>query len=416
MNITKGDVLELRRRLKKTECTFGRMCGCYVNSGKQVVLKFSESFSELEEDEFYKYLEIAKKTLSGSLGSNLLELEFDRSETAMEHQKYLLALRESKLGNEEMLDRLYEQIIAEYAYPGNYLILVYHDIYDVPSKATSGEEQDESEEIYEYILCAVCPVELSKPALGYREDENRIGARVRDWVVGLPDLGFVYPAFANRGSDVNAVMYYVKTGKSSHPELVEQVLGCVPQRTAAEDKQAFRSVVLDAFGEDEEQADAAFFQIQKTISGMVAEREEDESLPPVSLTAETLSGLATEAEVPDKIREQIEKSYAHVFGDTPPVADNVLDNKLVEEGTARAHTAALEQKVAVLQQELAAQAAQRADEGEDAPWHEDAEIELHVPQERASRIRADMVDGQKCLLIPLEEGEHARINGVEQPL
>lgn len=416
MNITKGDVLELRRRLKKTECTFGRMCGCYVNSGKQVVLKFSESFSELEEDEFYKYLEIAKKTLSGTLGSNLLELEFDRSESAAEHQKYLLALKESKLGNEDLLDRLYEQIIAEYAYPGNYLILVYHDIYDVPSKATSGEEQDESEEIYEYILCAICPVELSKPALGYREDENRIGARVRDWVVGLPDLGFVYPAFANRGSDVNAVMYYVKTGKSSQPELVEQVLGCVPQRTAAEDKQAFRSVVLDAFGEDEEQADAAFFQIQKTISGMVAEREEDESLPPVSLTAETLSGLATEAEVPEKVRELMEKSYTHVFGDTPPVADNVLDSKLVEEGTARAHTAALEQKVAVLQQELAAQAAQRTDAEDDAPWHEDAEIELHVPQERASRIRADVVDGQKCLLIPLEEGEHARINGVEQPL
>lgn len=416
MNITKGDVLELRRRLKKTECTFGRMCGCYVNSGKQVVLKFSESFSELEEDEFYKYLEIAKKTLSGTLGSNLLELEFDRSESAAEHQKYLLALKESKLGNEDLLDRLYERIIAEYAYPGNYLILVYHDIYDVPSKATSGEEQDESEEIYEYILCAICPVELSKPALGYREDENRIGARVRDWVVGLPDLGFVYPAFANRGSDVNAVMYYVKTGKSSHPELVEQVLGCVPQRTAAEDKQAFRSVVLDAFGEDEEQADAAFFQIQKTISGMVAEREEDESLPPVSLTAETLSGLATEAEVPEKVRELMEKSYTHVFGDTPPVADNVLDSKLVEEGTARAHTAALEQKVAVLQQELAAQAAQRTDAEDDAPWREDAEIELHVPQERASRIRADVVDGQKCLLIPLEEGEHARINGVEQPL
>ncbi len=416
MNITKGDVLELRRRLKKTECTFGRMCGCYVNSGKQVVLKLSESFSELEEDEFYKYLEIAKKTLSGTLGSNLLELEFDRSESAAEHQKYLLALKESKLGNEDLLDRLYEQIIAEYAYPGNYLILVYHDIYDVPSKATSGEEQDESEEIYEYILCAICPVELSKPALGYREDENRIGARVRDWVVGLPDLGFVYPAFANRGSDVNAVMYYVKTGKSSHPELVEQVLGCVPQRTAAEDKQAFRSVVLDAFGEDEEQADAAFFQIQKTISGMVAEREEDESLPPVSLTAETLAGLATEAEVPEKVRELMEKSYTHVFGDTPPVADNVLDSKLVEEGTARAHTAALEQKVAVLQQELAAQAAQRADAEDDAPWREDAEIELHVPEERASRIRADVVDGQKCLLIPLEEGEHARINGVEQPL
>ncbi len=418
MNITKGDVLELRRRLKKTECTFGNLCGCYVNSGKQVVVKFSEPFSELEEDEFYKYLEIAKKTLSGTLGSNLLELEFDRNEAAEERQKYLLLLKSSKLTNEELLDRLYEQVIEQYSYPGNYLILVYHDIYDVPSKATSGEEQEESEEIYEYILCAVCPVDLAKPALGYREDENRIGARVRDWVVGLPDLGFVYPAFSSRGSDVNAVMYYVKTGKSSHPEFIENVLGCVSQRTAAEDKQAFESVVKNAFGEDEEQADAAFFKIQKTISGMVAEREEDESLPPVSLTAETLADLAAEAEVPESVREQIGKSYAHVFGETPPAAHNVLDNKLVEEGTRRAHTAQLEQKVAALQQELAAQAAERADEDDSAPWDEDAAapIELRVPEEKAERIHTGVVDGQKCLLIPLEEGESARINGRDAAL
>ena len=419
MNITKGDVLELRRRLKKTECTFGRLCGCYVNSGKQVVVKFSEPFSELEEDEFYKYLEIAKKTLSGTLGSNLLELEFARNEAAEERQKYLLTLGSSKLVNEELLDRLYEQIVEQYSYPGNYLILVYHDIYDVPSKATSGEEQEESEEIYEYILCAVCPVDLAKPALGYREDENRIGARVRDWVVGLPDLGFVYPAFSGRGRDVNAVMYYVKTGKGSHPEFIENVLGCVSQRTAAEDKQAFESVVKNAFGEDGEQADAAFFQIQKTISGMVAEREEDESLPPVSLTAQTVADLALEAEVPEPVREQIEKSYAHVFGDTPPTAHNVLDNKLVEEGTRRAHTAQLEQKVAALQQELAAQAAQRADEGDTPPWAEggaSAPIELRVPEDKAERIHTGVVDGQKCLLIPLDEGESACINGKEAQL
>ena len=419
MNITKGDVLELRRRLKKTECTFGRLCGCYVNSGKQVVVKFSEPFSELEEDEFYKYLEIAKKTLSGTLGSNLLELEFARNEAAEERQKYLLTLGSSKLVNEELLDRLYEQIVEQYSYPGNYLILVYHDIYDVPSKATSGEEQEESEEIYEYILCAVCPVDLAKPALGYREDENRIGARVRDWVVGLPDLGFVYPAFSGRGRDVNAVMYYVKTGKGSHPEFIENVLGCVSQRTAAEDKQAFESVVKNAFGEDGEQADAAFFQIQKTISGMVAEREEDESLPPVSLTAQTVADLALEAEVPEPVREQIEKSYAHVFGDTPPAAHNVLDNKLVEEGTRRAHTAQLEQKVAALQQELAAQAAQRADEGDTPPWAEggaSAPIELRVSEDKAERIHTGVVDGQKCLLIPLDEGESACINGKEAQL
>ncbi|MDO5141491.1 MAG: DUF4317 domain-containing protein [Eubacteriales bacterium] len=410
MNITKGDVLELRRRLKKTECTFGQLCGCYVNSGKQVVLKFSQPFSELAEDEYHKYLEIAKKTLSGTLGSNLLELSFDRAEQATERQQYLLALKSSKLTNEALLDRLYEQVIEQYAYPGNYLILLYHDVYDVPSRATSGEEQDESEAIYEYLLCAVCPVDLAKPALGYREDENRIGARVRDQVVGLPDLGFVYPAFSDRGSDVNAVMYYVKPGRGSHPELVENVLGCVAQRTAAEDKLAFQRVVKDAFGEQEEQADAAFFHIQKTISDMVAEREQDTSLPPVSLTAETVCDLAAEAEVPADVRSHIEQAYAQTFGEMPPVADNVLDSRLVEQGTVRAHTAALEQKVAVLQQELAQQAAARADDL--PPWEDDpAAIDLRVPAARAAQIRASVVDGQKCLLIPLEGEDSATVNG-----
>ena len=379
MNITKGDVQELRRRLKKTECTFGRLCGCYVNSGKQIVTKFTEQFSELEEDEYYKYLEIAKKTFSGTLGANLLELEFDRSDSGIEHQKYLLTLKDSKLANEELLDRLYE-----------------------------------STELYAYCVCAVCPVELAKPALGYREDENRIGARERDWVVGLPDLGFVYPAFANRGSDVNAVMYYVKTGRPSHPEFIENVLGCVAQRTAAEDKLAFKNVVHDAFGEDEEQADAAFFQMQKTISAMVAEREEDESLPPVELTAEAVSGLATEAEVPDSVRAQIEKSYEQVFGDQPPQAHNVLDSRLVEEGTVKAHTAALEQKVAVLQQELAHQAANAADTDEDdVPWETGTVIDVRMPQERAANVHTEVVEGQKCLVIPLAGDESARINGVE---
>lgn len=419
MNITKGDVQELRRRLKKTECTFGRLCGCYVNSGKQIVTKFTEQFSELEEDEYYKYLEIAKKTFSGTLGANLLELEFDRSDSGIEHQKYLLTLKDSKLANEELLDRLYEQVIEEYSYPGNYLIVVYHDVYDVPSKATSGEDQDESTELYAYCVCAVCPVELAKPALGYKEDENRIGARERDWVVGLPDLGFVYPAFANRGSDVNAVMYYVKTGRPSHPEFIENVLGCVAQRTAAEDKLAFKNVVIDAFGEDEEQADQAFFKMQRTISAMVAEREEDESLPPVELTAEAVADLALEAEIPEKVREQIGKSYAHTFGEQPPAAQNVLDSRLVEEGAVREHTAALEQKVAVLQQELAQHAASADEENkDDVPWVTGGSIniELRVPEERASAIRTGIVEGRKCLLVPIEDDEEACVNGKNLPL
>ncbi len=411
MNISKSDVLELRRRLKKTECTFGRMCGCYVNSGKQVVLKFCQQFSELEDDEFYKYLEIAKKTLSGTLGSNLLELSFARDEQAKERQQYLLALKSSKLTNDALLDRLYEQVIEQYAYPGNYLILVYHDVYDVMTRTKDNAELDESSEVYEYMLCAVCPVELAKPALGYREEENRIGARERDWVVGLPDLGFVYPAFSGRGSDVNAVMYYVKTGRPSHPEFVEKVLGCTPQQTAAEQKLTFQHVIQDAFGEEEEKAEDAFFRIQRTISGMVAEQEEEEDRPPFALTAEVVSDVISEVDMPAPVRDRIEKSYEQSFGDMPPAAQNVLDSRLVAEGTQRVHTAELEQMVLDLKQRLAEQQEQ-AEEREDG----EAKIVLRLPEEKADSVRTELVDGQRCLLIPLESGEAALINGVSRVL
>ena len=238
-------------------------------------------------------------------------------------------------------------------------------------------------------------------------------------MVGLPDLGFVYPAFSDRGSDVNAVMYYVRTGRPSHAEFIENVLGCISQRTAAEDKLAFKNVVIDAFGEDEEQADQAFFKMQRTISAMVAEREEDESLPPVELTAEAVADLALEAEIPEKVREQIGKSYAHTFGEQPPAAQNVLDSRLVEEGAVREHTAALEQKVAVLQQELAQHAASADEENEDdVPWVTGGSIniELHVPEERAASIRTGIVEGRKCLLVPIEDDEEACVNGKNLPL
>ena len=72
----KRDILELKKRFKKDDCTFTKMCGCYVNGEKNIILKFNETFLNLEEDEFFKYLEIVKKTLSGTIGNNLLNLEF----------------------------------------------------------------------------------------------------------------------------------------------------------------------------------------------------------------------------------------------------------------------------------------------------------------------------------------------------
>ena len=412
MNITKRDVLELRRRLTKKDCSIDRMSGCYVNGSKNVILKFSEFFADLEDDEFYKYLDIAKKALSGTLGNNLLELEFSRTEDATERQQFLLALKSSKLKNDDLLDRLYEQIIARYEYSGNYLILVFHDIYDVITRTEDRSKLDESEEIYEYLICAVCPVELSKAGLGYREEENRIGARNRDWVVGLPDLGFTYPAFRDRGSDVSAVMYYVKTGKDSHPEFIQNVLGCEPKRTASEQKNAFASIVKNAFGEQKDQAEQAFFGIQKNLSDIAAEQENSEvELPPVAVTRQTVSEILTDLNVPDTTRERIEQDYAREFEDAPPVVQTLIDPKLVKTGEARARVAELEQEVVALRQQLRPTSDDSIPPWEELPSNAPSVI-IQMPETKASTVQVQQIDGQRCLVIPLDEHESASINGV----
>ena len=132
-----------------------------------------------------------------------------------------MQLKNSKLKDDSILDDFYNSIIDSYDYTGNFLILVFHDAYDVITKTKDNLKLDESEEVYEYVLCAICPVSLSEPGLRYYEDEHKIKARIRDWVVTPPTNGFVFPAFIDRSTDVNSVMYYTKNAKDPHPELME---------------------------------------------------------------------------------------------------------------------------------------------------------------------------------------------------
>lgn len=422
MNILKSDVLELRRRMTRKGCTITRLCGCYVDANKDVVLKFSQPFSDLEEEEFYKYLEIAKKAISGSLGNNLLELNFQRTETANERQRYLYALKASKMTNEELLDRLYEQIIENYDYVGNYLILLFHDVYDVVAKAKDRRRLDESSEVYEYMIAALCPVEFSKPGLGYQEEENRIGVCRRNWVVGAPDIAFTYPAFSNRGADSSAVMYYVKTGKDSHPEFMDGVLVCDGQRTAGEQKAAFREVVEDAF-EDPQQGESVFLRVQKQISDMTLPDPDEEDAPPVALTKAMMEDVLAQVDMPEEARDIIQEAFVQEFGDEPPQAQFVVDQKLVAESLQRIRTAELEGQVTDLKQKLetksqelteartaveAAKAMNPSAEGE-----EDVAITLRVAPQKAKQIHAQMIGGVKYLVVPLDKGDMTQINGVQ---
>ena len=156
------DILELRKRFTKGHTTFTNLSGCYINSEKKIISKFNEFFLNLEEDEMFKYLEIAKKVLSGNMGNNVLKLDFPLDDDfSNKRQNSLMRLKKSELKDEELLDEFYKLIIDSYDYDGNYLILFFHDAYDIMTKTKDRQNLDDSIEVFEYVLCAICPVSLS---------------------------------------------------------------------------------------------------------------------------------------------------------------------------------------------------------------------------------------------------------------
>lgn len=444
----KKDILELKKRFKKDHCTFTKMCGCYVNGEKHIILKFRETFLNLEEEEYFKYLEIAKKVLSGTIGNNILELNFPLNEDLVnERQISLMRLKNSRLKDDSILNDFYDSIINNYDYTGNFLILIFHDAYDVMTKTTDNAKLDESEEVYEYVLCAICPVSLSEPGLRYFEDENKIKARIRDWVVEAPTNGFVFPAFIERSSDVNSIMYYTKNAKDTHPELMETTLGCYSKQTSTIQKEAFQSIIKDSFGADEKKAEKVFMEVQDNLSNMIDEHNamyEDTDCEPIILTNKDIQNLLIESGVPEEITTKIEKSYVENFGEDLPLAESLLDAKTLKVNEQRKREHHLQKQVEILQTKLD-EVAQEADadnetlstendsvlddvsahnledtldENEDtksANDHlvSDYDIIVQVKPEKVPQIKSQLIDGQKCIVIPINENEQTTVNGVD---
>lgn len=411
--MNKQDLLELKRRFKKDECTFTKLCGCYVDGDKNEVVKFTETFLNLEEEEFYKYLEIAKKTLSGTLGNQLLELPFPMEEEfSGGKQQFLMGLKASALENEDLLDRFYELVIENYSYVGNYLILLFHDRYDVVVKTNDKLDLDESEEVYEYLLCAICPVTLSKPGLGYREDENRIGARIRDWIVGVPDTGFLFPAFTDRSSDIHSTLFYSKNTKAPHHEFMEDGLGCSTRRTATEKKNAFNSMLDEAFDREPGEDNLFIMDLQDNLNQIV--EEQGESLDPLAerpFTADQFEHVLTDIGVSEELTAKLTDSYSEEFGELPPTASQILDAKAVEANAPKRREQELIKKVDVLTEQL-----EKKEFGPITDEEPDAiktyDVILRVKPEKAEQIHTQVINGQKCIVIPMEEHEYATINGV----
>ena len=252
--MTKKEINEIKSLFDTIQdCGITRLSGCYVNGDKTKVKTFSESFYNLPEEEMYKYLEIFRKTLSGTPGKNLQDMSFvnPESDSTASGKELLQKLRRTELKDDATLEDFYDKVISSYDYVGNYLILLIHQSYDIPGMTTDGIEMDDaSDEVYSYVLCSICPMKLTKPGLGFDDDLGEIHTLRQIFAVELPDNGFLFPAFNDRRTDENAILYSSRKTDSLQSAFLENVLDVSATLPAKQQKEGFNEFVSEVLGEE----------------------------------------------------------------------------------------------------------------------------------------------------------------------
>lgn len=369
--MNKKEISEIKKQFTQSKCAITRICGCYVDGEKNKKTELKEAFLSLPEEEMFKYFNILRKALSGTIGKNLLNMEFPlETEEPGGTQHFLMRLRASALKDDYILEEFYDKVIENYYSVENYLILLIHAVYDVPGKAADGEEMfDASDEVYEHILCCICPVTLSKPGLAYDEESNSFRTRICDRVVDMPDIAFLFPAFNDRSTDIHGLLYYAAKAEELRFDFVEPVLGCEVPMSAGGQKETFQTIVEETLGADCEYE--LVKNIHEKLNEMIEEKKDEPD--PVVLDKAEVKRLLEYSGVEEEKLTDFDAMYAAAAGEkTQFVATNVANTRQFEIKTA--------------------------------------DVIIKVSPDRTDLVQTKVVDGRKCLVIELND--QVEVNGI----
>lgn len=369
--MNKKEILEIRKQFTPANCAITRICGCYVDHEKTKKMESKEAFLSLPEEEAFKYFDIFKKTLSGTVGKNILNLEFPLDEEVQGGtQEFLLKLRNSRLEDDMLLEEFYDKVIATYEYAENYYIILIHAMYDIPGKSSDGMEMfDASDEVYEYLLMSICPVSLSKAGLSYNAEDNRIQDRIRDWIVDVPSKGFLFPAFNDRGTDLHSVLYYTKKSEDLQPELISQLLGAKMPMSADTQREIFQMIIENTLGEDGDYETVR--NIHGTLNELIEEHKEEPE--PLSLDKTEVKKIFEKSGVDGEKMENFDHNFEINAGEKSSLlASNIAETKKFNIETP--------------------------------------DVVIKVNPERADLVETRIIDGRQCLVIPVDD--HIEVNGI----
>lgn len=393
--ITVQDRNELRKRFKKDGHGITRLCLRYTSSGHATVTEQGDTFGTLPEEDEAKYLDIAKKSLGGTPGDNLMDLNFTSN-----RNKVLDALLSSGLKDPDVVKELFDGLTAQLSEDGSYLITVLADTYDVPAKGKDKLSQDESETVFSYILISVCPMVQTKPGLGYLPAPDRMGSREKDWVAGPPMMAVMYPAFSERCADTDYLWFYSKDPLADWDALIEDWLGCSPRISVSKCRNAMKEAVQSS---PDINGEKAVLKIHEAINRMTEEAEES-GLGPIEVTPMVIREAATEAlgENHGAEAEAIAKACDEAFGHETPEASLFVDKKAIDAAAPAEREQELLKENYILKEQL-----KKAGVTPNTTPVKNGEVVIKVPAGTADKV--SLSDDGKYVMVPVSGDGNYRV-------
>ncbi len=319
--MNKKDILEIKKQFKKDNNIIGKILTCYIDGEKNIKMTQKENFSILQEEDAFKYQEIFKKSLSGSIGKNLLNLELDIYKNK-EKTDILYELKESKLDDEDIIEIFLTKLIEAYDYNENYLIILINITYDIPRKTKDNILlADASEEVYNAILCSICPIKLDKAYLRYNPNKQVIENKIRDLVVEAPIQAFLYPSFNNRSMDIHQALYFTKNPNDIKSSFINDIFAVNPPLGFKEQRES----ISDSINEF---SDIKFDNITK-MHMQINERlqNHDDEEGPLVLDKKDMIDILEKSDIEAEDLELYEKN---TDDDLRVLANNIIDTKKLE--------------------------------------------------------------------------------------
>ncbi len=326
MNIK--EVAEIRRHIRRDRSNMTAIYGCYVNGSKEIVSEFRSSTGMMSENEGDKYFGLLRKCLTGTIGKHLIDINFKTSQVmdSPEH-KLLMELRSTGLGDEQLRMAFYRKVMESVSMDDGYLILIGCDTYDVPFKKDSSGQ--DSEESYKFLLCAVCPVKLTKATLHYVPEEKLFHDGGITNAVASPELGFLFPAFDNRGTNIYNALYYTHSVKQSQETFVDAIFHAPIPKPAYEQKKSFEAILSNALAEE------CSMDVVQTVHEQLAQRielhKESKVAEPLLIGKDDVKDVLSGCGISEAHLAKFSVDYDEAFGFEAPVhPKNIIDEKKFE--------------------------------------------------------------------------------------